>query len=126
MTKTNPRIRSAYTRHVQSPACGPNVALEKTLIAPRGLIHKMNRMRPAASIVVKCSPTDIPLTTCVPLGKNFGHPWRKPVYSWPESWPERQYVLSPPQIISLVGLRLWPFHVVYLVFLSKILSREKI
>ena len=58
-------------RHVKSLARGPNAALDQILTGPHGLIHKMNRIRPAASIVVKCGPTDIPLTTCGPPGQNL-------------------------------------------------------
>ena len=59
---------------VQSPAHGSNVALDQILTGPSGLIHKMNRIRPAAGIVVKCGPTDNHLTTYGLPGKNFGHP----------------------------------------------------
>ena len=31
----------------------------------------------AVLYIVKCAPTDIHLTTCVPPGKNFGHPWSR-------------------------------------------------
>ena len=62
-------------RHIQSLALGPNAALHQILTGPRGLIHKMNRIRLAASIVAKCVPTDIHLTKCGPPGKISGHPW---------------------------------------------------
>ena len=55
----------------------PNAALDQILSGPRGLIRKMNGIRPAASIAVKCGPADIHLTACGPLGKNFGRPWSK-------------------------------------------------
>ena len=64
-------------RHVQSPAHGPNAALGQILTGLYGLIRKMNRIRPVGSIVVKCAPADIRLTTCGPPGKYFGHPCSK-------------------------------------------------
>ena len=56
-----------------SPARGPNAALDQILTGPCGLIHKTNRIRPTAGIVVKCSPTDIHPTKCGSPAKNFGH-----------------------------------------------------
>ena len=54
-----------------------STALDQILTGPRGLICKMNRIWPAASIVVKCAPTYIHPTTCGPPGENFGHPWSR-------------------------------------------------
>ena len=68
----NNRIR-LQSRHVQSPTRGPNAFLDQILTSP----HKMNRIRPAASIVVKCGPADNHPATCGPNGKNFGHPYCK-------------------------------------------------
>ena len=70
-------MESVQNRHGQSPARGPNAALDQILTGPHGSIQRMDRTRHAASIVVKCGPTDIHLTTCGPHGKNLDTPGPK-------------------------------------------------